>query len=232
MQIIQESENLCRLTRFGLFNCFLVKEGQGCTLIDTNVWGSAKLILRASRDLGSPIRRTLLTHAHFDHVASLDELVTELPSAETGIGARESRFLEGDLALEAGETGKKLFGFLRVTTKVTTKLKDGEEVGSLRAISCPGHTPGHFAYIDRRDATLFAGDSFITQRGVVAAGMFIWTFPMPWLFSWNAVLSAPSARKLLELRPRRLCAGHGESVVWPDAAMNRAVAVALKQHPG
>jgi len=82
MQIVKESENLYRLTRFGLFNCFLVRDGEGCTLVDTNVWGSAKPILKASQDLRWPIRRILLTHAHFDHVASLNELATELPGVE------------------------------------------------------------------------------------------------------------------------------------------------------
>jgi glyoxylase-like metal-dependent hydrolase (beta-lactamase superfamily II) len=174
----------------------------------------------------------LLTHAHFDHVASLDALVAELPDVETAIGMREARFLEGDFELEPNEQGRRLFGFPKVKTKVRSKLDDGEQVGSLRAINCPGHTPGHFAYFDVRDGTLLAGDSFVTQRGLVVAGVFMWTFPMPALFSWNTEACAQSATRLRELKPSRLCVGHGESLVSPETAMDEAIALALKQHPG
>jgi glyoxylase-like metal-dependent hydrolase (beta-lactamase superfamily II) len=45
----------------------------------------------------------LLTHAHFDHVTSLDALVAELPDLEIAIGLREARLLEGDFELEPNE---------------------------------------------------------------------------------------------------------------------------------
>jgi len=231
MQIVEESPNLVRLTRFRMFNCFLVREENGCTLIDTNVGGSAASILRASQDIGWPIRRILLTHAHFDHVASLDELVAALSQAEVAIGARESRFLEGDFALESTEHGKPLFGFKRVNTEVSRKLRDGDLLGSLRAISSAGHTPGHFSYLDIRDNTLIAGDAFITQTGVVAAGVFSWFFPMPALFSWNGSLSARSAAKLRDVKPTRLAVGHGNTIENPGAALEKAVALAFQQHP-
>jgi len=187
MRLFREAENLCRLTQFGMFNCFLVKDGNGCTLLDTNIGGSARAILQVSQKLGWPINRIALTHAHFDHASSLDELAAALPGVEVVIGARESRLLHGNLSLDAGEQGKKLFGFANTRTKATKMLADGEQVGCLRAISCPGHTPGHFAYLDVRDNSLIAGDAFVTQLGVVAAGVFQWTFPFPAWFSWNGM---------------------------------------------
>ncbi len=231
MQIVKESPNLLRLTRFRMFNCFLVREDDGCTLIDTNVGGSASFILRASQNSGWPIRRILLTHAHFDHVASLDELSQGLSQAEVVIGEREARFLEGDFSLRPGEQGKRLFGFKSVKNKVTRKLQDGEAVGSLRSISSPGHSPGHFSYFDVRDKTLIAGDAFMTQTGLVAAGVFLWFFPMPALFSWNGALCARSAAKLRDLQPARIAVGHGDTLVNPAEAMEKAVALAFQQHP-
>jgi glyoxylase-like metal-dependent hydrolase (beta-lactamase superfamily II) len=231
MQIVQESSNLYRLTRFGIINCFLVREEDSSTLIDTNVTGSSEPILLAQKNLGLPIRRILLTHAHFDHVASLDRLLEKLPEADVSVGEREARFLQGDFSLEPNERGKRLFGFLSVKTKVTRKLSDGQRVGSLRAIASPGHTPGHFSYLDIRDGTLIAGDAFTTQTGLVAAGVFSWVFPFPALFSWNPELCARSAAKLRDLKPDRLAVGHGKTLVSPGAAMDRATALAFQQHP-
>jgi glyoxylase-like metal-dependent hydrolase (beta-lactamase superfamily II) len=58
-----------------------------------------------------PIRRILLSHAHFDHVASLDKLLEALPDVAVSIGEREARFLEGDFSLVPTERGKPLLGF-------------------------------------------------------------------------------------------------------------------------
>jgi glyoxylase-like metal-dependent hydrolase (beta-lactamase superfamily II) len=232
MRVTQENSNLYRLTRLNMFNCFLLREDDGATLIDTNVYGSAAPILRLSERLGWPIRRILLTHAHFDHVASLDKLSALLPDAEVIIGEREGRLLAGDHSLDVREKGRPLLGFPSVKTRPTRKLRDGDSIGSLRAVSSPGHTPGHFSYLDTRDNTLIAGDAFMNQAiGLVAAGVFKWYFPMPYLFSWNAALSAASAAKLRGLRPSRLVLGHGTTLLNPSRAIDRAVAEALERHP-
>jgi glyoxylase-like metal-dependent hydrolase (beta-lactamase superfamily II) len=231
MQVVQETSNLYRLTRFRMVNCFLIKEEDGLTLVDTNLPGSCALILRATRKLGLPIRRIVLTHAHFDHIAALDHLAEALPNVEIAIGNREARFLLGDFSLDASEHGKKLFGFQPVKTSVTRKLEDGERVCSLRAVSSPGHTPGHFSYLECRDNTLIAGDAFTNQMGLTVAGFFRWDFPMAAWFAWNPGLSAVSAANLGGLRPSRLAVGHGKTLQSPAAEIERTVNAALKQHP-
>ena len=232
MQIFRETENLYRLTRFGMVNCFLVKEKEGLTLIDTNLPGSAQLILAAAEKLHSPIQRILLTHAHFDHVGSVESLVTALPDIEFLAGSREARLLSGDFSLDAGESGKKLFGFKRVRTRPHRLLAEGEQVGSLHVVDSPGHTPGHISLLDVRDNSLIAGDAFTTQTGLVAAGVFSLTFPFPALFSWNPELSARSAGKLRALMPSQLAVGHGRTLVSPLDEMDRAIEEAFRQHPG
>jgi len=102
MRVVQETPNLFRLTRLGNINCFLVRETDGFTLIDTNLPGSAGAIQRAAVRLGSPIRRIAMTHAHIDHVGSLDALCASLPHVEFVIGQRESRLLRRDFTLDAG----------------------------------------------------------------------------------------------------------------------------------
>jgi glyoxylase-like metal-dependent hydrolase (beta-lactamase superfamily II) len=185
VQLVQETRNLYRLTRFGMINCCLVREDAALTLIDTGLAGSAPGIRKAARSPGASIRHIVLTHAHIDHVGSTDALVHELPDIEFTVGQRESRLLRRDLSLDAGETGKKLLGSPGVKSLPSRVLIDGDRVGSLQTIFSPGHTPGHMAYLDVRDGSLIAGDAFTTQMGVIAAGVFKFYFPFPALFSWN-----------------------------------------------
>jgi glyoxylase-like metal-dependent hydrolase (beta-lactamase superfamily II) len=229
VKLTQETKTLFRLTRFGMVNCFLVLEDDGFTLVDTNLAGSATHILNAARQLGATIRRIALTHAHIDHVGSLDALGPQFPKIEFVIGHRESRLLTRDFSLDAGETGKKLMGFPGAKSRPTRLLMDGDGAGSLQAVFSPGHTPGHVAYLDVRDGSLIAGDAFTTQTGIVAAGVFKLSFPFPAWFSWNRERAAESAKKLRNLKPARLAVGHGNTIESPFAAMDQAVELAFQQ---
>lgn len=229
MRVIDETPNLIRLTRRGMFNSFMVRDRDGFTLIDLNLRGSAEAILQVAKARSLPLRRVAVTHTHFDHVGSLDALCDQLPSVEFCISARESSFLAGDFSLQEGEKGRKLLGFRTARRRPDRLLADGDRVGSLLAIASPGHSPGHFSFFDTRDQTLIAGDAFITQWGVTAAGAFKWYFPQPYLFSWNRELAAKSARRLLNLAPSRLAVGHGLTLPSPVREMKRAVELALRQ---
>ena len=93
---------LIQLTRYPLLfpvNCYLVREDDGLTLIDAGLPGSAVAILNAAHGLDLPIRRIVLTHAHGDHLGSLDALYQQLPEAEVLVSARDARFLAGICAL-------------------------------------------------------------------------------------------------------------------------------------
>jgi glyoxylase-like metal-dependent hydrolase (beta-lactamase superfamily II) len=229
VKLVRETSRLVRLTRFGLVNCFLLQEDDGLTLVDTGLAGSAAGIIAATLRLGAPFRHIVLTHAHIDHIDSLDALVSRFPGISIAIGQRESRLLSRDFSLEPGESGKKLIGFPGAKSQATLLLKDGDRVASLQAVFSPGHTPGHMAYLDVRDGTLIAGDAFTTQMGVVAAGTFKFYFPFPALFSWNKELSAESAKKLRDLRPGRLAVGHGRTIESPLAVMDKAIDLAFRQ---
>ena len=229
MHLVQETKNLIRLTRFGMVNCFLVREDDGLTLVDSGLAGSAPGILTAARSLGAPICRIVLTHAHIDHLGSLDALAREYRQIEFAAGQRESRLLRKDFSLDAGESGKKLLGFPGVRLPPTILLSDGDRIGSLQAIFSPGHTPGHMSFLDVRDGSLIAGDAFTTQTRVLAASTFKLLFPFPVIFSWNREVSADSARKLRDFKPARLAVGHGRTVEAPLAAMDQAVELAFRQ---
>lgn len=231
MRVVQETDNLFRLTSFGMINCFLVREADGFTLVDAGLRGSSNSILGAASRLGAPIRRIVLTHAHIDHIGSLDNLMAALPAAELSIGKREARLLAKDLSLNAGENGKSLLGFTGAKSQPSRLLVEGAHIGSLQVVASPGHTPGHTAFFDIRDNTLIAGDAFTTQTGVVVAGVFKLLFPFPALFSWNAGLAAKSATKLRGLNPSLLAVGHGPSIPSPARQMDVALEEAFRQHP-
>jgi len=231
MRVVQETDNLFRLTRFGMINCFLVREEDGFTLVDTSLLGSASAILLAAARLDASIRRIVLTHAHIDHIGSLDNLIAALPACELAIGKREARLLAKDLSLDAGENGKPLIGFTGAKSQPGRLLLEGERVGSLQAVASPGHTLGHLAFLDVRDNALIAGDAFTTQTGIVAAGVFKALFPFSALFSWDAVLAAKSAAKLRGLNPSILAVGHGPTIASPAREMDLALEEAFRQHP-
>src|SRR3954451_17413931 len=98
------------MSRFGLVNAYLVDEEDGFTLIDTMLPRSGKVVLAEAEKLGRPIVRIALTHAHGDHIGSLDELAAQLPDAEVSISARDARLLAGDKTLDPGEAVDKLRG--------------------------------------------------------------------------------------------------------------------------
>jgi glyoxylase-like metal-dependent hydrolase (beta-lactamase superfamily II) len=221
---------LATVTRLGFVNAHLVREDDGLTLIDTGLRGSARAILSAAREQGAPIARIALTHAHVDHVGSLDALKGELPQAEVVIGARDARFLRGDKSLDPDEPQAKLRGgYPRVETEPTRLLAPGDRVGSLEVVPSPGHTPGHVAYLDTRDRTLVAGDAFQTLGGIAVAGVVRPLFPLPAMGTWHLPTAAESARRLADLEPARLAVGHGRTLEDPVPAMREAIAVAERK---
>ncbi|HZU67652.1 MAG TPA: MBL fold metallo-hydrolase [Ktedonobacteraceae bacterium] len=226
MKVLAFSNNLFQLTRLVAFNCYLVREDDGFTLIDTNMSGQAQAIIREAAKLGLPITRILLTHAHIDHVGSLDALHNALPDIPVMISERDARFLTGDKSLDASEPQVPLKGgYPVVSTKPTRLLHEGDRVGSLEVIATPGHTPGHIAFLDSRDRALIAGDAFQTQGGVAVSGTVELLFPLPAMATWHKGLALESARKLLALSPSVLAVGHGRMLKQPQAEMERAIRV-------
>jgi glyoxylase-like metal-dependent hydrolase (beta-lactamase superfamily II) len=233
MRITQHGQFLTQLARFPrLFpvNCYLVREADGLTLIDAGLPGSAPAILGTARALGLPITRIVLSHAHADHVGSLDALRTELPAAEVALSARDARPLGGDTSLDADEPQTPLRGsFQQVQTRPTRLLHDGERVGSLRVVATPGHTPGHIALFDERDGSLIAGDACYNRGGLAIATTLRLRFPFPALATWHKPTALASARRLRELNPARIAVGHGEIVEAPLAALDAAIAEAASK---
>jgi glyoxylase-like metal-dependent hydrolase (beta-lactamase superfamily II) len=216
-----------RVSRFGFVNAHLVREDDGLTVIDTLLPRSGKAILAAAERLGAPIVRIALTHAHGDHVGSLDELAAALPGVEVLISARDARLLAKDMTLDPDEPQSKLRGgYPGAATRPTRTLANGDRVGSLEVVASPGHTPGHVAFLDARDGTLYCGDAFSTLGGVATTAKVNPRFPLPALATWDRPTELASARALRALDPARVAPGHGKVVEAPGAAIDQAIAKA------
>ncbi|HEX4108182.1 MAG TPA: MBL fold metallo-hydrolase [Solirubrobacteraceae bacterium] len=217
--------DITRVSRLGFVNCYLVREEDGLTLVDTMIPRSGKKIVAAAAKMGAPIVRIALTHAHGDHVGSLDELHGLLPEAEVIVSAREERLLTKDLSLDPGEPqSKPRGGYPGAKTSAGRTVSEGDAVGSLRVIASPGHTPGHIAFLDTREDTLICGDALATLGGVATSAKGSRLFPLPAMAAWHKPTALESARALRALDPARLAPGHGKVVDAPGAAMDAAIA--------
>src|SRR5579859_2069045 len=132
MQVQHHGNNLIQLTYYHFVNVYLVREEDGFTLVDTALESCASPIVQAAQQLGQPIARILLTHAHADHSGGLDAIHALVPEAEFIMPARDARFLTGDMSLDAGEPLDKLRGgWVLRKTHPTRLVQEGDRIGSL-----------------------------------------------------------------------------------------------------
>ena len=219
--------DLSRISRLGFVNAYLVREDDGFTVVDTMIFASAKRIVREAERLGAPIVRIVLTHAHGDHIGSLDDLAGMVSGAEVIISEREMRLLSKDKTMDPGEAQSKLRGsYPGAKTGPNRVVNAGDRIGSLEVLPTPGHTPGHISLLDTRDRTVICGDAFSTLGGVETTARVNPRFPLPALATWDRPTALRSARALRAVEPARLAPGHGGVVESPldemDAAIRRA----------
>ncbi|WP_163536162.1 MBL fold metallo-hydrolase [Gracilibacillus sp. YIM 98692] len=217
--------------RFFPVNCYLVEERNELTLIDAALPFSTNKIMSTAEKIGKPITRIVLTHAHADHVGALDHLKHLLPNASVYISKRDAKLLKGDRSLYPNEKKTPIRGGIpkNIQTKPAHFLKENDQIGSLIAISTPGHTPGSMSFLDSRTNAIIAGDSFQTRGGIAVSGQLKWTFPFPALATWNKDMAIESAKKIESYQPTLLAVGHGEDLKNPTQHIRKAIEEATKK---
>jgi glyoxylase-like metal-dependent hydrolase (beta-lactamase superfamily II) len=212
----------------GRVRAFLLDHGD-LTLVDTLFENDARGVLSALHALGrSPrdLTRIVLTHAHRSHLGGLAELKRTSGARifahewEAGIVAGERRakpvtlLPKQSLRLWPFQLGLRLGRPKHAPCPVDDAIGDGDEVGPLRVLHAPGHTPGHLALFWPERSLLLAGDAIATWPELCPG----WE-----AFNLDEEQHAESLRRMAELDARIVGVGHGDPITEDAASRVRAL---------
>ncbi|WP_108396161.1 MBL fold metallo-hydrolase [Devosia submarina] len=225
-------------------------------LIDAGLHGSAPSIIAAATarfGADNPPAAILMTHAHFDHVGALVDLL-EHWNCPVYAHALETPYLTGqqaypppDAAADGGIIPKLSPLFPRDPIDVSRWLRQLPEDGSVpplpgwQWVHTPGHTTGHISLWRQQDRLLIAGDAVITTGQESAYEVVVQEPEMhgpPRYLTPDWVAAEQSVRLLASLEPDLLVTGHGRAMQGAEmtAALHqladnfRQIAVPRSQH--
>ncbi|WP_372790035.1 MBL fold metallo-hydrolase [Paraconexibacter sp.] len=221
-QIADDVHLIALAPRYGI-NAYLV----GDVLVDSGVKGSAKKILAELDAARVSLAAHVITHAHVDHVGATPKIVdaTGVPvcvgaldraAAETGDPPVAAALDKPGLRTVAGFLGS-FDGFV-----VDATIGEGDDIGyGFTVLDTPGHSAGHVAFWRESDRVLICGDVFNTMNLVT-------TRPglqqPPSIFTPDPRRNRESERRLADLEPRIVLAGHGPPLRNAAAALRSFVA--------
>lgn len=209
--------------------CFigdLTKE-DNWVLIDAGTPKSAqKIIEEAKGRFGKSAKpkAIILTHAHFDHIGAILELIEEW---DVPIYAHdlELPYLTGkknyplpDSTVDSGLIAKISLMFPTEAIDLGNHVKPLPSDGAIphmegwRWIHTPGHTEGHISLFRNADRALIVGDAFVTVKqeslySVITQELEIHGPPRYLTTDWNSAWE--SVRVLEKLKPLVAVTGHG-----------------------
>jgi hydroxyacylglutathione hydrolase len=144
------------VTRFRQ-NCSLLRceETNRAAIVDPG--GDLDAILAEVERTGAVVEKILITHGHLDHAGATAPLAARLAVPIEGPHRADAFLVD---AIPAQAERYRLSGF--DTFSPSRWLEDGDtvEFGAhvLEVIHCPGHTPGHVVFFNRRARCCVVGD--------------------------------------------------------------------------
>ncbi|MTI61329.1 MAG: MBL fold metallo-hydrolase [Firmicutes bacterium] len=141
---------------FNKTNCYLIK------LVDTDgllvdPGGDGDKIIKEINNMDISIKKIILTHGHFDHIAALAYLRDSL-QAEVYIHE-----LDGEMLVDPSKNLSSSFGSDIETVLADHLLKDGDMINGFKIIHTPGHTPGGICLYHKEEGILFSGDTIFAM---------------------------------------------------------------------
>ena len=145
-------------------NCYLVinEETKESVMVDPGAYPAK--VKNAVKEQGLKLKAVLLTHAHFDHIMGLSDVMedvkvpvyveeADLPMMTDGESNLSSTYVRGGYRFEEA-----------------VSVSDGQQLEiagfQFRVIHTPGHTPGGCCYYMEQEGVLFSGDTlFQTSVG-------------------------------------------------------------------
>lgn len=213
----------------GYVHAFLLVHNDDLILIDTLFDPDAQVILDQIQRLGKNVRdlkHIVLTHGHRAHLGGLAKL-KQLSNAPIYAHPWEADIVSGDRPQQGVSLrpmkGIQVWPILFFGTllgplsnhkpaPVDTLIDEGAQIGPLRVLHTPGHTPGHLAFYWQERRALFTGDAFVT-----------WPLICP---GWpNAMLNEKetweSLRRMAEMDVAVIGVGHGDPITQNGAQVMR-----------
>jgi glyoxylase-like metal-dependent hydrolase (beta-lactamase superfamily II) len=172
---VKINENVYLFEKIKGANSYLyISDTSEISIIDAGMPGNAFKILSQISEMGislETIKYIILTHSDIDHMGSVADL-KNATGAFVAIHEKEVPYLLGEKkkklkGMIGGMIGL-IFGILLKFMKIQTiipdiTLKEGDFVGGLKVIPCPGHTEGSIS-LYKAETVLFSGDAIITDK--------------------------------------------------------------------
>ena len=190
------------ISRVACNSYILYNENREGILVDPGYNNENRLIEHVNK-IGVKIVAVLITHAHYDHITALEDVINTFPDAVTYISEDEIELLENsklNLSRFREDGNDKILTFV---PNNIVKLTDYDVIEAasfkIQMIKTPFHTKGSCCYYVESENILFSGDT-----------LFYTTIGRTDLPTGSVKSIEPSLKKLLKLPLNtRVYPGHG-----------------------
>jgi hydroxyacylglutathione hydrolase len=211
-----------------IMNVFFIEDDGGVTMFDAGIAAMGTAVAAAGARFGG-IKRVVLGHADCDHRGAAPAVdaplychPAERDAAESGAPVRDYWDL-AKLDRHARVAFPRLFrAWDGGAVTVAGSIQEGDDVAGFRVIELPGHAPGLIGLYRESDRLALVSDCFYTldpQTGRKVPAR------LPHAaFDLDVDMARASIRKLADIEPAVVWAGHTDPVTGPVAATLRRAA--------